>query len=534
MTWRSPGCHARRFGRACAALCVAVAIFASLRLSATADETKAPSSERAAPAPDNSKPEKIPPPRLLPDDDDPVNLSQAPSALPASPEVHPIDLDTALHLAEAENPTIGMARQAIQAALADQLRARAMMLPHLRAGLNYHLHNGVLQTSFGEMRRVNDSSFYLGGGARALAAETVAYPAVQIYSHLGDAIFEPLAARRLVSENRARSAAVANDMLLQVALRYLELVRAEAQRSALIASEVDMYEVVRITAAYARVQQGRPADAARAQSEALLLHADRQLREEEIGVASSELGRLLNLDPSVRLTSPVGAIGVVQLVDPQVPLKALIQRGLASRPELAAQRAEIERQSIRVRQERTRPLFPTISVGYSAGTFGGQTNRTDLVPVEPGFGARTDFDVIAYWTLQNAGVGNAALVKQRRAQRGEAVFEQTRLMNLVGREVAEAHALSDGHYQKLLIAERRLKTAVRGFQEDLTRIKGAAGIPIEVLNSLRLLTRARLVLVEETFAYDVAQFRLFVALGQAPPTTTDMGAQDGAARVGAP
>ena len=282
-----------------------------------------------------------------------------------------------------------------------------------------------------------------------------------------------------------------------------------------------MHEVVRITAAYAAAQQGRPADAMRSLSESLLLHAERQASEEATGVEASELARLLNLDPSVRLCSPAGAIGIVQLVDPHLPVKALIQQAHASRPELAAQRAEIERRNIRVRQERTRPFLPTISAGYSAGTFGGLTNRADLVPVNQGFGPRTDLDVIAYWTLQNAGVGNHALVKQRRAEQGAAVIEQTRILNRVGREVVKAHALAEGHYPKLGIAERRLKTAERGFREDLARIKGAAGIPIEVLNSVRLLTRARLSLIDETFAYDSAQFRLFVALGRAPPAGSE-------------
>ena len=478
--------------------------------------------------------EKLPPPRPVADEEDPEDLSRAPSSLPTYPQESPIDLDTALRLAAVENPTIGIARQAIEAALADQLRARSMLLPHLRAGFNYHLHDGVLQTSFGEMRRVNSRDFYLGGGSRTLAAETVAFPAVQIFSQLGDAIYEPLAARRLVAENRARAAAIDNDMLLQVALRYLELVRAEAQRAALIESESDMNQVVRITTAYARIKQGRPADAMRSRSEALLLHAERQEREEALAVAASELSRLLNLDPAVRLYSPAGAIGLVQLVDPHLSVKALVQRALASRPELAAQQAEIARRGIKVRQERARPFLPTVSIGYSAGTFGGATNRTDLVPVNSGAGARTDLDVIAYWTLQNAGVGNYLLQKQRRIERDEAVIEQTRIMNVVGREVAEAHAQSEAHYEKLQIAERRLKSAERGFREDLDRIKGAKGIPIEVLNSVRLLTRARLNLIEETFAYDAAQFRLFVALGQSPPLAGESGYCPPAVPISAP
>lgn len=507
----------RSLRRWVAALSLGLALLGSERLLAQPKNASSPAKAAAPEKANAPQAEKLPLPRPVLNDEDPTDLSRAPSALPPYPDEHPIDLDTALRLAEAENPTIGIARQAVQAALADQLRANSMLLPHLRAGFNYHWHDGILQNSFGQIRRVTSNAFYIGAGSRTLAAETVAFPGVQIFSHLGDAIFEPLAARRLVAENQANSVAVANDMLLEVAVRYLELVRAEAMRSALVASEADMNEIVRITAAYARAQQGRDADAMRAQSEALLLHAQRQEAEEAIGVAASELGRLLNLDPAVRLFSPLGAIGVVQLVDPHEPLKALIQRGLASRPELAAQQAEIDRKSVQIRQERTRPFFPTLSIGYSAGGFAGTTNTTGIpLPNQP-MGARTDFDLVAYWTLQNAGVGNYVLQKQRRIERGEAVIEQNRIRNRVGREIAEAHALSEGHYQKLQIAERRLKTAEEGFKRDLTRIKGVKGLPIEVINSVRLLTEARRRLVEETFAYDVAQFRLFVALGQAPP-----------------
>jgi hypothetical protein len=42
------------------------------------------------------------------------------------------------------------------------------------------------------------------------------------------------------------------------------------------------------------------------------------------------------------------------------------------------------------------------------------------------------------------------------------------------------------------------------------------GLPIEVVNSLDLLTRARQDVVTATIDYDEAQFRLFVALGNPP------------------
>ena len=38
-------------------------------------------------------------------------------------------------------------------------------------------------------------------------------------------------------------------------------------------------------------------------------------------------------------------------------------------------------------------------------------------PVFGGVGGRSDFDVMAYWTLQNLGVGNVALINQAKAKR---------------------------------------------------------------------------------------------------------------------
>src|SRR5207247_1099107 len=112
----------------------------------------------------------------------------------------------------------------------------SLILPSLRAGINYHLHDGVLQTAAGEIRHVDERSLYFGGGARALAAETVAFPAVQFFSHLGEAYFAPLAARQQVSASRARADAVVNFVLLDVAGRFLDLIRAEGDLAALVQS----------------------------------------------------------------------------------------------------------------------------------------------------------------------------------------------------------------------------------------------------------------------------------------------------------
>ena len=153
-----------------------------------------------------------------------INPSKV-SSLLALYTTEKIDLGSALALAGVDNPTINIARQAVEIAVAEQLRARALWLPDLRIGGNYHLHRGVLQASPGQIREVDSQSFYFGFGARTLAAESVAFPGVQIFFQTGDVIFEPLAARQRIAARSSDQQALRNQILLEVAIKYLDLLR---------------------------------------------------------------------------------------------------------------------------------------------------------------------------------------------------------------------------------------------------------------------------------------------------------------------
>ena len=432
-----------------------------------------------------------------------------------------IDLPTALHLAEAENPTIALGRQAIVEAVALHSAARAMLLPSLNAGTNYHLHQGKLQTSFGEIRDVNSQSIYFGAGARTLAAETVAIPGVRIFSHLGDAMFAPLAAGQTVSARSSNSIAIDNSTLLLVVQRYLELAVAESTLDAVRQAEDQMRQIVLATAAFAQTGQGREGDYHRARTDALLLHAEEQSVQETIAVASAELSRVLHLDPAIRLRTQPGALELVQLVAPEHGLESLVQLARSARPELAAQAAEIGAAEYRVRQENIRPFLPVVSVGFSGGAFGGGSNRQDLGV--PSFfqtlGGRTDFDAMAVWSLQNLGFGNMSVQKLRRAERDQAIAARGLLANRIAREVADAYASAESWRQQVIVAHRRLQSALAGAREEVDRTRGGEGLPIEALNSVNLLAEAGRALVDAVGGYDLAQFELFVAIGQTPQSS---------------
>lgn len=422
-----------------------------------------------------------------------------------------IDFLASLRLAETQNPDIGLARQAIQAALAEQLQARAMALPSVNAGANFREHQGVLQTSSGKMIDADFSSLYVGNGAMATAAGTTVVPGIQIYGHVGDAIFMPLAARQLVAARNFQAEAASHQILLEVSTRFLDLLAAEEEWQALRLSEKDMGEAVFITRAFAKAQQGRDADYKRAEAAAFLVHAQTLRAEESILTASAELARVLSLDPAVRLRAagPPGAM--LELVDAGQRLETLLDVAFANRPELAALAADIARRRIQVRQEMTRPLFPTISLGFSAGGFGGGPTGSFSH-----LSNRTDADLVAYWTLQNMGLGNRALQKGRVSEQDQAVLEKERMTDSIGREVTTARALVLARRGDVEIARARVRVAENAFAEDLKRIRGNVGLPIELLNSLDRLVAARVGVVRRTQEYNTAQIQLFVAIGQTP------------------
>jgi outer membrane protein TolC len=339
-------------------------------------------------------------------------------------------------------------------------------------------------------------------------------PGVRLFAHLGDAVFEPLAARQEVRVRQFDSRAVDNAVLLDVAAAYLELIGAEARLGVLRQGETDLAEVVRVTQEYAKAGKGRPADARRAEANANLLLREIRQGEEDRAVASARLCRLLSLDPSVRLRTPGGPVELIRMTPEDADPESLVARALRARPEVFARAAQILEAQTRIRQERVRPWVPLVSVGFSAGGFGGGGSLATS-----NFGqihGRTDFDAFAVWNIQNLGFGNRARVKEADAVFGQAVAEYDRAVNLVRREVIEAQTEARAAARQVEMARRSVADAEEGFRLEEERVRGGFGRPLEALDTFRQLVGSRQELVRAIVAYDVAQFRLFVTLGSNP------------------
>ena len=298
----------------------------------------------------------------------------------------------------------------------------------------------------------------------------------------------------------------------------MELTRAETRKEAIELTLSQIEEVYRVTKTFAETGQGRYADFHRTRSQGLLLVMELQAAEEEAARASGELAQLLRLDQSLHLATPSAPLELVILTPIDTDVRYLVDVGLSRHPEIIAQNSAIAAADVRVRQEEMRPWLPTLSVGFSAGGFGGGSNRQDLGvdSYVQTIGTRTDFDVLAYWQVQNLGYGNLSLQDIKRAERDEAVHTRALKINQIRQDVVQAYAQVQAARQTMGVAQLQLEAAESAAALDLLRTRGGEGLPIEVLNSLSLLNAARLELIDAAIEFNLAQFELFVATGESP------------------
>jgi outer membrane protein TolC len=458
----------------------------------------------------------------------PAESTPAPAAdlaVPAIPRPlseYAVDLPSALRLAEHENPAIGAARARVGEALAHRQKACVELLPWLNAGVDYDGHVGNVQQSSGAILNVSRQALYFGGGAWTSSTNSIMIPAVSIVESLANAIYDPLAAHQRVEQSRYDAAATSNSVLLEVTRYYFELLGATARLAADQQSAKDAEKVMQITSRYAQTGEGRPADFHRSETQWRIRRGEVRRTEEDVAVAAARLSRRLHLDPAIRLKPATRILEIVALVDLNSDTEALLGVAINQRPEIRAATADLGAHRVRLKQSIARPFLPTVLLGFSGGAFGGGSNLNP--PLVGNFAGRTDFDVGAYWTLENLGLGNLLEQKRERAAVGEAVGRQSRTITMVRAQVAEALGEALANREQVEIARQGLATASDGFQRDLlgaleavpNRI-GSAARPVEVVNSLNLLAEARRRLIRVIIDYNQAQFRLFVAMGSPPP-----------------
>jgi len=443
----------------------------------------------------------------------------------------PINLATALRLADARPIMVAIAQASAWMAEAQLQKAKVLWLPAFMMNAAYLRHDGPIDFNGGINVPQGQNAFGQnapGSFGKPLNQNLNWFiSGVSLYQvvALTDAIFQPLAARQDLNAKRWDIQTAKNEALHETARAYFNVHKYRGQYAGVLYTVERGRKLVEALDALDRdLVPGVEVDRARN----LLSYLEQQAvsARENWRIASADLTRVLRLDPRAVVVPLEHDHLQITLIDPSRSLDDLIPIGLTNRPELSAQQALIQAALVRIRQEKLRPLLPSILItGWQ--TPGGMTTQAGIFGTGNGgklnlWGFRDDISTQLVWQLDSFGLGNLALVKRRRAEQSRATAELFRIQDDVAAEITQSQADLQSAAARVVQAERALRTGLFTFNRSLEGLGQTQRFgnvleliyrPQEVVYALKLLKRA----FDEYFAtvaeYNQAQFELFHALG---------------------
>jgi hypothetical protein len=465
----------------------------------------------------------------------------------------PINLATALRLADARPLVVVAAQAGAWMSEADLQKAKVLWVPSLNFGTDYIRHDGYgpdfnrginvptgenalgqnSPGSFGKPLNNNINLFFAGGGM-TFTPSTPNYfyqptpagpllPSPQMQA-LTDMIFEPLRARQSLNAARWDIQGAKNDALLMTAQAYFNVHKYRGQYAVAIDAVQRGRKLVADIAALTK-DLVSAVEIDRARNLLADLEQNAVTARQNWRIASASLTQVLRLDPRA-VVEPLESDHLqITLIDPSRSLDDLIPIGLTNRPELAKNQAVVQATLVAIRKEKLRPLLPSVLfngfetpyelyqvTGYGEGS-GGKLNLWNV---------RDDITPQVLWTPENMGLGNLADIKEMRGLSSAAIVELFKIQDSVAADVTRAQADVQSAAARVVQSEREVRGALvnyNGNVEGLRQTRRFGNVlyqifrPQEVVFALQLLMTAYDNYIGTVAEYNTAQFELFHALG---------------------
>jgi outer membrane protein TolC len=439
-----------------------------------------------------------------------LNLKTA----PMEPEdvKFPINLATALRLADARPIMVAMAQAEVWVAEARLQQARVLWVPTLNIGFDYLRHDGGGPDFNKGIMTAPSVNFFYGGAGAILSVGTT------------DAIFRPLEARQVLNAQHWEIQGQKNNALLDTAKAYFTVHQQRGIYASTLYCIERGHDLIERIAQLSRdlVPQ---VEVDRARNLVADLEQSAVSSRQEWRVSSANLTQVLRLDPRAVVVPLEHDHLQVTLIEPGRLLDDLIPIALTNRPELAKNQALVQATIAALRREKMRPLTPSILINgfqtpnelIQAGIFGLGSN-TSLNQ----WTGRADFSAQPLWQLQSMGIGNLAMIKAQRGEESKAIIELFKMQDQVAADVTRAHARLQSAAMRVIQADRALRTGIITFNgnfqglQQTTRFGDVLVLvnrPQEVVFALQLMQVAFNEYFTTVADYNRAEFELFYAMG---------------------
>ncbi len=464
--------------------------------------------------------------------------------VPMYTELLPIDLDSVVWTASAENLDILKAREAVEASAGRYESTINSAFPAIVPTALFSHVEGSVRATEGNIVNVGFDTF-----EASVALQWIVNP--------GRVINDIVAAKKRLAATEHRELAIQQETVRRAAIEYYALVLAQARIAAAHQGVLEAEELARINRLKEQAGTGVTADRLRAEAQLARRQQDLIVALADFYHRSLDLAVTLRLDPTVTLVPSIDELPPIELVRDDLSIEELLGIAVAFRSDLAAVRELVEAASADHESTWWSGFGPEIALSYEYGGIMGHANNIEggggipsnliVNPTSPtgtfgsspfangvikegiqrgsarldsrsdqsyGFSERQRGLAGAAWRLSLATFGE---LKTDKAVERTAVLEAQRLLETVGAQVVSA--AQDRHATSALIGVSRqeVEAADEALRLSEAHLESGAMTTLDVLQSQEAASRARLAYAEAVVRFNQAHVELLAALGLMSP-----------------
>jgi len=410
--------------------------------------------------------------------------------------VYPVDLPTALRLAGAQNLEIQIARERLDEAQANRSSALERFFPWVAPGVSYHRRDGLAQAV--PAGTISDAHFQSYSPGATLTAQM----------DLGDTIYNSLVAKQLVRASGQALEAQRQDTILSVAKDYFDLAKSKALIE--VASDALKTSQDYQQQLHGAVESGIAfkGDELRVQTQTKQYQILLRQALEQQRLTAVELARILHLDPRVQLVPQDSGLARLTLLETNLSVDILVERALASRPELKQSTALLAAARDSRNGASYGPLIPSLSAQAFGGGLGG---GPDSGPSR--FGAEGDYLIGLTWRIGPGGLFDPGRIHAAKARLAQAQLSDAKLKDDITSQVVSGLARVQSLSDQIELAEGKLAVATETLRVTRERKQYGVGIVLEDIQAQQDLERARADYLSAIAESNKAQYDLSKIIG---------------------
>ena len=403
----------------------------------------------------------------------------------------PVNLETVLKLAGANNLTIQEYQLKYQQALAEQSKAKEWWLPNIYFGASTHYLNGAAMNTDGEIfTDIKRNNLWTGLG---IGAEI----------DFSKGFYSSLAAKQKAEAMNYQSTAEKNKMILQAVQGYFDL-QAEQLKyfflQQLVGQSDTLSQQIKIKVDAGLLYQS---DYLLSQSNYNHLKISMLQTKIEWQKKSAELVNLLNLENNVSLVSADTSLIPLKLIE-QKNDTATYKNSFEKRAEYLGLNSELQSFQTLRKTANQGLLLPKLRAGFDNGAFGAYTT-----PLYNTY----QFNASLLWNLPLGRFTYKGDLKKYDTQILIQQNEIEQFKNQYQQENSIANSQLQITEEQMTIAKQALQSSTEALSQSIERQKLGTAKPFEVFQAQQFLLQAQTDYLKSVSEFNKAQYSLYVAMG---------------------